>query len=239
VNKVTFFLFFFAFLAFGQRAEKVDRAIAARAWDIAVSLPSDTPQISKGGLVIENEVNGIGRRVWLVATNPGTYLLQGKNCSGGEMKLGEVGWEASPYFPVFSMQVLDTVSLQMAAPFMEQLCSIDAIYVAGGKIEKSSAGVNPWAGEAPSLKVGSEGMTPEGQYYVAISLIPSGSVAILGRTSVATEIRSSPMGTSVIFFPPTSLPPVGPTTLTVCIKGVCSSVTFERKLSLTSSPAKG
>lgn len=227
-------------MAFGQRVEKLDRQTATRAWDLAMSLPSGTPQVTRGGLVVENEINGIGRKVWLVATQPGTYLLQGRNCSEGEeTKLGELSWETNPHIPSVFMQIFDSTALQMAAPFMPQPCSIDVMYVADGRIEKSSVGVSPWVGEPSHLKVGSEGFTQDGQYYLAIGLVPTDSVAILGRTSVATEIRNSPTGTSVIFFPPTSLPPVGPTTLTVCTKGMCSSVVFERKIAPTSPSEKG
>lgn len=239
MNKVTFFVFFFAFLAFGQRAERLDRATATRAWDMAVSLPSDTPQISGGGLVVVPVTNETGRKVWLVTTQPGTYLLQGRNCDGRETRLGELSWETNPHIPGVNMQIFDSVALQMAAPFMPQLCFIDVVYVADGKIEKSSAGVNPWAGEVSNPRVGSEGVTQDGQYYVAIGLVPADSVAILGQGSVATEIRNSPMGTSIVIFPPLGLPPAGPTTLTVCTKGICSSVVFERKMAPTSTYEKG
>jgi len=237
MNKMIFCLILTAFMAFGQRAEKLDRAAATRAWDMAVSLPSDTPQVSGGGLVVENETNGIGRKAWLVTTQPGTYLLRGRNCSGEETKLGELG--LSDRAISYSVQILDTVGLQMAAPFFPQFCTVDVLRINEGRIEGSSAGVNPWVGEPSHLKVGGEGVTQDGQYYVAIGLVPADSVAILGRGSVATEIRNSPMGTSIVIFPPLGLPPFGPTTLTVCTKGICSSVVFERKMASTGPSEKG
>lgn len=237
MNKMIFCFFFFAFLAFGQRAEKIDRQAATRAWDLAMSLPSDTPQISGGAPVVENEINGVGRRVWLVATKPGTYLLKGV-CGDEETKLGTLGI-GEMFTTAYSLPVLDTAALQMAAPFFGQFCSVDVIRINGGVIEKSSTVVNAWVGEPSSLRVGSEGITPEGQYYLAIGAISQESVAVLGRSSVATEIRNSLAGTTVLVFPFEGLPPAGPTTLTVCTKGVCSSVIFERKLTPAGSSEKG
>ena len=85
------FLISFAFLAISQGAEKMlDQHAATAAWAAADFLPPDTPQISAGGLPVESEANGVGRRVLAVYSQPGTYLLRGKTCNGRVRELGEL-----------------------------------------------------------------------------------------------------------------------------------------------------
>lgn len=251
MKKLTFCLILFAFLAFGQKSEiqKMDRNAATQAWAaISFPLPPDTPSITGGGLIVESETNGWNRKVWLTATRPGAYLLQGKTCNGDDMKLGEVYWEANypslpsvpsvSSSPSFGGLVFDSVALASAFPFASQMCSVEAIRLDKGKIEKSSVEVNPWQQPSPAFQFGSEGITKDGRYFVAMPLLPADAIVILGRSMIATEIQRSPTN-NIVVFPQVGMPPVGPTTITVCSGGKCTTTTFERKVAVETPGGKG
>lgn len=241
MKTLTFCLIFSCFLAFGQRndVQKLDRHAAAQAWSAAnVSLPDNTPSISGGGLVIESEVNGVGRKVWLIATQSGSYLLQGKTCGGEDVRLGELGWEASQYSSSMIAMIFDTSAMTSALPFFPQICTIEVLRIDKGRIERSSTEVNPWQPQAPKLQIGAEGITNDGHYYVSTSTLPGDAIVVLGRSMVA-EVRSTPFGSTVLLPANTYLPPAGVTTLTVCSKGRCNTTAFERKLSVETPGGKG
>ena len=239
MKKLTFCFASFAFLAFGQKAEtvKMDRHATAQAWaTVNFPLPSDTPSISGGGLITESEINGFGRKVWLTTTQPGTYLLQGKNCNGDEVKLGELGWGDQ----IGSNLIYDSSALSGALPFFLQLCSVEVVRLDKGKIERLAVEVNPWQASTPGPQFGSEGvMKGDGRYFVALPSLPADATVIVGRLLIATEIQRSPTSNIVMFPAGAGLPPLGPTTLTVCSKGHCSTTTFERKVGAPGSGGKG
>lgn len=229
-----FCLFFITFLAFGQEVKKLDRNTAARAWAMVnMSLPQDTPTISGGGLVVESETNGTGRKVWLLVSQPGTYLFQAVPCGGSEeVKIGEIYWESINYGP-FSIAIFDGAALSSGLPYLSQFCLVEAIHINNSRIEKSSVIVNPWDRGVPKNQF-SEGVTPDGVYYISTGLLPQDAVVIMGRYTIATDIKSSPFGTTV-FFPQGWLPPAGPATLTVCSGGRCNTNTYETRVYVNSS----
>ncbi len=239
-----FCLLSFTSLAFGQKVEKMDRHAAAQAWAaISFPLPQDTPSVSGGGLVIERGLNGdAGRKVWSAFTQPGSYLLRGKTCSGEETKLGELGWETNQNNQVNSNLIYDGATPSPTFPLMSQICSVDAIRIDKGKIEGSSVvDVNPWQQPAtPGFQFGSESVTKDGRYSVATTPLPVDAVVIIGRNAVATEIQRSPTSSVAILPAGANLPPIGPATITVCSKGKCGTITFERKMEVpTSGSGKG
>jgi hypothetical protein len=81
---------------FAVAAEKpADPQIAAQARAaVNLSIPGDLPSITGGGVVVEKETNGIGRKVWVAITAPGVYVLQGMACEGRELPLGTIYYEA-------------------------------------------------------------------------------------------------------------------------------------------------
>ena len=244
MKNLTIFVFCMIFttsFAFaGEGVERMERNAAAQAWaSVNVPLPEDTPSISGGGLVVESEINGVGRKVWLTFSQPGSYLLLGHTCSGEEVRLGELGWETNPYTPQGSVLIYDGNVANLATPFLPQLCVIGAIRVGGGQIERSVAEINPWGRSASvEFPIGSEGFTSDGKYYLALLPLQEDTTVILGREVIAEEIRRSPAG-SIVVFPQVGMPPPGPTTLTVCGGGQCASTVFQRKLAVSANNGKG
>jgi hypothetical protein len=232
--KITVFCLFSIALAFGQQAKKMDHDSVARAWNTAMSLPSDTPPVSGGGLTANFETDGVECNVWLVATLPGTYLLRGNKCNGGKMDLGDLQWETAPS-PSFSGPVFKSGAQSIATPQASVLCSVDLLRIDRGRIEQSSVNINLWNQTDPKPQFGSEG-TKEGRYYVATGILPTDATVLVGR--VVAEIQRSPMGSICILPAGTNLPPAGPTSLTVCSKGKCSTTTFERRIEVQ-SPTSG
>jgi len=230
----------FSFLALGgQKVEKLDRQAAEQAWMAVGSLPDNTPDLKNGGIVVERELNGTGRRVWFVTEESGTYLFRGKTCDGGEMRLGELYWEVQPGYDL-SVWFLDTNAMGMAASFAPQVCVIEVIRLDKGRIERISVEINPWQPPTgPKLQFGSEGMNLEGRYYVSVAQpLAPGAVAILGRNIIG-EVKATPFGSVITFPAGIYLPPMGPTTLTICQEGQCSSVVYERKTALEPPPYSG
>ena len=229
-----------------EGVEQMDRTAAAQAWaSVNIPLPQDTPSISGGGLVVESEPNGVGRKVWLTFSASGVYLIQGNICGdeGNSIRFGELYWELNPYTSQANALIYDSAGLISALPYFPQICSVDVIRINMGRIEKLSAWVNPWwmlsTRPTQEWRIGSEGTTPEGQYYVTLGgTIPADATVIIGRSLIATEIRQSPAG-AVAVFPQEGMPPVGPTTLTVCSGGKCNSIIFERKVNINYPNGKG
>lgn len=243
MKKLIFVLFLFVFLAFGQKAEtvKMDRHAATQAWaTVNFPLPLDTPSITGGGIVVERETNGAGYKLWVVYSMPGTYLMVGQSCDGGdELKLGELYWEPNPYNQIGSAVVFDSIALNSALPFFSQVCAVGLLRVDKGRIERSVVETNPWRKSAASpFPVGSEGVAPNGRYFLALLSLPADAVVILGRGVIAEGIQRSPTG-SIAVFPQVGMPPLGPTTITVCTRGHCGTTTFERKVEMPSSHGKG
>jgi hypothetical protein len=222
-------------LAFGQRGDnnnatglkRLDRPTAMQAWSSATSLPRDTPSIVGGGIIVESEPNGIGKKAWLAVTQSGTYLLRGNTCNGDEVKLGELYWEINPSSSLVTVPIFDSNMLSNAMPYFPQMCSIDVLHFNSGSVKTASADVNPWATDANRLQFG-EGVTADGRYYIVTSsLLPDDATVMVGRYLLAKEIQRSPFGSTVIFGQEWF--PTGLTTLTVCSGSKCSTTTFERK----------
>ena len=233
-----FCLLSFASLAFGQKVEKMDRHAAAQVWAaISFPLPPDTPPITGGGLVKEVGVNdSSSRKVWFPYSQPGEYLMRGNTCDGEEVKLGGLNWEPNPYNQTGLNLIFDGAA-QPTFPSMSPVCTIDVIRVHKGQVERSVVNANPWQPAAPGFQFGSEG-TKDGRYSVAMTPLPTDAVVILGRSVIATEIQRSPT-TSIAIFPLVGIPPIGLTTLTVCSKVGCNTITFERKMEVPTSGGKG
>jgi hypothetical protein len=237
---VVFSLIFVVFSAFGQKNEtrRLDRSAATTAWSQAMSLPSDTPAITAGGLVVESETNGFGRKVWLIATQSGTYLLQGNTCSGEQVRLGELGWETSPENSMMNVQIFDSSALGAGLPFF-QLCSVEVIRLDKGKIERLVVDVNSWQSSSAAKVQVAESLLEDGRYQVSTNIpADGGATAILSRYTIG-KVETTLFG-STITFPSGNLPPAGLTTLTVCSqKGGCTTTTFERKIVVPYSGGKG
>lgn len=235
-------LIFAALLAMSQKAEnlmKMDRATAAQAWASVSSMPTDTPGITGGGLVVESESNGSGRKVWLEATQSGQYLLQGKTCDGDVTRLGEFWFEANNLPTVgnsagFLGLVFDSGAMGAATPFAPQICSVEAIRIDKGTKELSSVWIEPWWGNPPSVQVTGEGVIGEKYAITVASAIPADAIMILGRQTLAEKIQRLQTGANIITFPAVNMPPLGPTTLTICSKGQCVTTTFDRKVAQSS-----
>lgn len=168
MKKMFFALFLFAFLAFGQKAEMMDRAAATQAWAaVGMPLPPDTPSITGGGIIVESETNNVGRKVWLVYSQPGAYLLQGKTCNGDEVRLGELQWELNPYSQSGGAMIFDSAAMTYALPFFSQICSIDVLRIGVGRIERSSVEISPWQQPSPipGPQVVAESVDTGGAYY--------------------------------------------------------------------------
>lgn len=209
----------------------MSRSVAAPDWAaVSFPLPADTPSISGGGLVVEAEPNGIGRKVWLVATQPGTYLFVGQDCEGGDdVRLGEFIWETNQYVRVVSVSIFDGVAMVSALPFSPPICSIGALRLQKGVVERSVVEVNPWrqSSSVGLFPIGDESMI-SGRYSLSLLVLPADAIAIIGRSGVG-EVRNSPFGSVVVFPADLTLSPPGPTTLTICSKGLCGSTIFQRK----------
>lgn len=240
MKSITFCLFLIAFTAFGQKVEKMNpRAAAEARAGVSFPVPNGTPSLSDGGLVVESEPNGVGRKVWLVVTQPGTYLLQGRTCNGDEVRLGELHWETNPYHQTLSAMVYDGEAMIFAAPFFPQVCTVEVLRVDSGRIERSWNDVNPWF-PAPTtkLQIGADGIGKDGRYFVSVSSLPSDAVVIIGRSAVG-EVQSTPFGSVITLPEGVHLPPAGTTTLTVCTEGRCETTTYERKFVVSPSSGKG
>lgn len=230
--RIALFLTFSAILAYGQLGNhvlKMNKAQADEAWSAVISLPDSLPPISGGGLVVEPEVNGSGRMVWLLATKPGSYLFSARTCNGNEMKLGEIYIDQQNSGMGLSYPIIDTAKLGMAAPFLHQLCQVDAIRLFSGSLERSFVDIG-WRPEPPpTTMVVSEAMsygsgTP-GQYVIAVSgFVPSlGSTVILGRYSIG-QVR----GSTITFVGDQGA--AGLTTLTICSSsGECITSVYSRR----------
>lgn len=226
-------LFSIAFLAFGQqKVTKMERHEANSAWAMASQTAiENAPSIPRGGLVVESEPNGFGKRAWLVYSQSGNYLIQLNTCNGDTIKAGEMSVEIGQPEWIGNAIAFDSAVLGSAMQFFPQVCAVEVIYTNGGKFAKSTISVNPWGGETPRFRFGSEGILDDGRYYIAISPLPEDAVVVLGRSLIASEIRRSPMGSSVVIFPQGFYEPrSGLTTFTVCSEGKCISTTFERKI---------
>lgn len=215
-------------------AEKIDPQVAAQAQAaVNLALPGELPSLTGGGIVVEKEPNGIGRKVWVVIKAPGIYVLQGTACEGRELPLGTIYYEAprQQQDPVGLAVIFDSVAVVTAVPYFPQVCSIDVFRVEQGRVERSTVEINPWGSRtSPELHVGSEGLTQDGRYFLSVEILPPDATVIIGRSMVAAEIQRSPAGSIVVFPKDTTMPPPGPTTLTLCTKGKCGTTTFERKL---------
>lgn len=233
MKTLTVFCFLFAFLAFGQKAEttKMSREAASQAWAAVTNLPPDTPSIIGGGLVIESEPNGIGRRVWLSFSQPGVYLMRGIPCGGEGVQLGELYAEPNPYGPSNAM-IYDGIALGSALPYFSPFCSIEVIHLDKGRLERSLVDTNPWQPPTPTgtpkFQVGGE-TAVNGLYQISVPRLPEDAIVILGRGATG-KVATTPFGSTVTFPTGVYLPPAGPTTLTVCSAGRCTTTTFERRL---------
>ncbi len=229
--KTSFCLLIFCFLAFGQKEQRVLTQEEARvAWgDVGITIPNDTPQITGGALITEREINDLGRKVWVTMTQPGTYLFAGTTCAGDDMKFGVIYLERG----VSSVLILDTKMLQQALPFHSSLCSVAAIRIHQGKIERSMVETNPWnPSPLPPIQV-KEGISG-GRYLLILDVpIPSGTRVMVGRSALG-ELQGV---NTIVFSSGSELPPLGLTTITFCSpkNGECASTTFERKIMLAPS----
>lgn len=229
------------FSAFGQKnnARQLDRTSAATAWSQAMNLPANTPAITDGGLVVESETNDFGRKVWLIAAQSGSYLLQGNTCSGEQVRLGELGWETNPDNPKMVVEIFNSSALSAGLPFF-QLCSVEVIRLDKGKIERLVVDVNSWhPSSTTGVQVVKEEVTPDGYYRVSTPMIldSNNTTAILGRYAIG-KLESTMFG-SVITFPASNLPSAGLTTLTICSQKGCVTTTFERKIVVPYTGGKG
>lgn len=216
---------------FGEKVSMQDRAAAS------FPLPNDTPSISNGGLIVE-DVNGYGKKVMLTFTNPGFYLVSGKNCGGGEMlSLGEFYWDPSKT-QSSTNQVFDAVAYGNAMPYAALPCLLEVVFVGRGKIERSIVDVSSYQAQLPTtnslkIQVIGESATKTGQYQITTGGLPKDAVVILGR-GVLGSIQTNLGGSNIITFPPDAyLPNVGATTVTLCSQGRCGTSTYERKLQVS------
>lgn len=237
------FCLFSALSAFGQSkmgtTATMNREAAAQAWATAINLPPDTPGVQGGGLVIEPESNGSGKKVWTAFTQLGQYILVEKSCEGDSRKLGDLGWEPNPYSQVGGGMVLDTNTHSASKPYAPQICEVEMVRFGPGRPERSIVDVSPWQNAKAEFQITGEGVQKD-RYYVSMGKLPDDAVVILGRQSVAVEIQRNLVGT-VVYFNPTNLPSqLGPTTITVCSKGRCSPPTvYNRQVATEPQSGKG
>jgi len=234
-----------ASLAIGQQAnrniKKLDSRSLAHAWASVGrgQLPVNTPSITGGGLVVESGVNGSGgRTVLLTMSQHGTYLFQGVRCDGDFEDLGGVDWQEGPLVPQ-TLTILDLLSKNRATPFAGSICSVDVVRYNGGRIERDSVSVADvfWQQSPPEFHVTNESISGS-KYVVSISSVAlsEDTIAILGQQLMTTEILRTPVGTTFIAFPD-EYGPAGPSTLTICQKGTCRTITYQRQV--FGSPSTG
>ncbi len=226
-------------MARGEKVSQADRMAAA------FPLPDDTPSITGGGLVVEVEPNGVGRKVWLVASQSGSYISQGKSCGGSDaMPLAELFFDrAQPNQPQsMTLLIFDSAALSTGLPNFQPPCSIDLIRVDKGRVEKVAVQVNSYQPQPTSslrVQVLGESFSPQdGRYRIGITTLPKDAVVILGRGVIGVSaITTLPTVGNTFSFPAdTYLPPAGPTTITICSAGRCGTTTFERKVEVNGGP---
>lgn len=245
MKTILFAIAFSSLLAFGQKGEmkKMNAQAAVEAWaGVNYQLPENTPQITGGALITEAEPNGFGRKVWLLATQSGAYLVRGKDCVGSEIRLGEVELEANPqaapHTPAAVVAVYDS-NLLSNLPFFPQVCTVEVLRISKGRIERNWVGVDPWDVSVTKIEVGNEGVTPDGKFQLSIPTVPPDGIVVVGRETIAST-QTTPFS-SIVSIPATTPLPPSAITVTVCTQGRCISFSYERRFKFYpyTPPGKG
>ncbi len=236
-KKVLSLVFLSSLAAFGQNGNaprSLDRAATRQARDSApLALPTNTPNILGGGLVTEPEPNGIGQKVWLVFSQPGTYLPQittlaeDGTCNGAVVPMNGIymGQVADPPIP---WPIFDSQATQTGMSLFPGACRIDVSRINGGRIEASRVELSPWQPKVQNFRVSTENIV-DGVYTLSTSGVATEATVILGRGAIGS-VGLTPFGVTLRFTTNVWLPPSGLTTLTICSKGLCESTTYERRL---------